>query len=169
MTLHSFKLKSDKNKMIREIFAQFNKILTKRVVSSRHLYEVPVKLTFESNDTTGKLKLPKISLYVTGETKDLSETGIAFVVSSIRVQENYLVGEERLLNAELDLPGGKLKMRIVGRRYEQLGDSVANGKFLIGAKIVQMTDENREFYHNFLINGNKALERKVLSFGVGQR
>ena len=154
--------------MIREFFAHFNKSLAKRVVCSRHSYQVPVKLTFEQTNKTGKLQMPRVPLYISGETKDLSQSGIAFVVSSIRLQENYLVGEDRILNAELDLPDGKISMQVVGRRYEQVGESASSGKFLIGAQIVRISDESKDFYEDFLRNGNKLAQAKVLKFGVDQ-
>ena len=81
--------------MIRKLLADFNKSISKRVVASRHKYEVPIKLSFETDRNTGRLQNPLESLFITGETKDLSQTGIAFVVSSIRLKENYLVGEGR--------------------------------------------------------------------------
>ncbi len=152
--------------MIRKFFAQFNKSIAKRVVSSRYCYEVPIKLMLEPSRATGRLQMPKVNLYITGETKDLSQSGIAFVVSSIRLQENYLVGEERILDAELDLPNGKISMKIIGRRYEQIGEHISTGKFLIGAKIFQISAENKEFYEDFLQNGNKIIKAKVLNFGV---
>lgn len=154
--------------MIREFFARVNKSLAKRVVCSRFSYAVPIKITFEQNNKTGKLSMPRVPLYINGETKDLSQSGIAFMVSSIRLQENYLVGEDRVLNAELDLPNGKISMKVVGRRYEQSDGTASSGKFIIGAKIVQISDENKEFYEDFLQNGNKIAQAKVLKFGVDQ-
>lgn len=152
--------------MIREFFVQLNKTLAKRVVSSRYSYQVPIKLTFEQTNKTGKLQMPRVPLYINGETKDLSQSGIAFIVSSIRLQENYLVGEERVLNAELDLPNGKISMKVVGRRYEQVDETASSGKFIIGAKIVQISDECKEFYEDFLRNGSQPAQAKVLNFGV---
>lgn len=154
--------------MIREFFANFNKSLTKRVVCSRFSYQVPIKLTIEQNNKTGKLQMPRVPLYINGETKDLSQSGIAFMVSSIRLQENYLVGEDRVLNAELDLPNGKISMKVIGRRYEQVDGNASSNKFIIGAKIVQISAECKEFYEDFLKNGNKLSQAKVLKFGVDQ-
>ncbi len=107
--------------MIRKLFTQFNKSLSKRIVPLRYDYEVPIKLTFESGKNAGKFQASLTNLYITGKTKDLSKSGIAFIVSSIRLKENYLVGENQTLNAELDLPNGKISMKIVGLRYEQIG------------------------------------------------
>jgi hypothetical protein len=85
-----------------------------------------------------------------GETKDLSRTGVAFLMSSIRLKEKYLVGQDRILNAELDLPSGKVRMQLLGKRYERVGKHISIEKFLIGAQIVKMTTDNREAYEQFL-------------------
>ncbi len=150
--------------MIRKLLADFNKSISKRVVASRHKYKVPIRLSFETDRNTGRSQNPLESLFITGETKDLSQTGIAFVVSSIRLKENYLVGEGRTLNAEFDLPSGKIKMQIVGQRYEQVGKHISTAHFLIGAKILRMTAENRELYQDFLRSGRK---RKAGSLKLG--
>jgi hypothetical protein len=102
-----------------------------------------------------------------GETKDLSQTGIACIVSSIRLKENYLVGENRVLNAELDLPNGKVMMQVVGKRYEQVGEHISTARYLIGAGIVQMTDDDREAYEQFLKLGSKMTKKAgELKFGI---
>jgi hypothetical protein len=92
-------------------------------------------------------------VFMSGETYDLSESGIAFVVSSIRVMENYLVGQDRILIAELDLPGGKIKMKVIGRRYEQVGVHLSTEKYLVGAEIIEIGSSDREAYDHFLKYG----------------
>lgn len=150
--------------MIRKLISKFNKSLTKRVVSVRHNYEVPIKIWLEPDRNTGKLQMPIQHLSISGETKDLSKTGIAFIVSAIRLREYYLVGEGRTLNAELDLPEGKIQFQIVGQRYEQVGQHLSESKFLIGATIIKISEHDREIYEHFLRNGKK---RKKESFALG--
>jgi len=155
--------------MLRKWIAKFNKSMAERVVSVRHNREVPIKLSFEPSGKTGKLSEPPQVLYITGETKDLSVSGIAFTVSSIRIKENYLVGEGRTLNAELDLPGGKVSMKIVGQRYEPVeSEHLSVGKYLVGASILQMTDENREVYEYFLRSGGVKGNTGSLKFGIDE-
>lgn len=101
---------------------------------------------------------------ILGETKDMSRSGIGFIVSAIRIRENYLVGQERVLNAEMDLPGGKVQMQIVGTRYEQVGQHISTARYLVGARITQMTKEDREVYEYFLRHGDK---RKKGSLALG--
>jgi hypothetical protein len=154
--------------MLRKWIAKFNKSRAERVVSVRHDREVPIKLSFELSGKTGKSVSPQI-LFITGETKDLSQSGIAFTISSIRIKENYLVGEGRILNAELDLPNGKVSMKIVGQRYEPIeNEHLSVGKYLVGASILQMTDENREVYEYFLRFGDAKGNTGSLKFGIDE-
>ena len=64
---------------------------------------------------------------IKAETRDLSSSGVAVIVPTIRLREKYLVGEERTIYAELDLPNGKIRVELVGARYEQ-----QIGRFLSG-------------------------------------
>ena len=150
--------------MIRKLVSKLNKSLTERVVSPRKKHEVPIKIWFEPERNTAKLTMPVENLVITGETKDMSRSGIGFIVGAIRIKENYLVGGNRVLNAELDLPSGKIQMQIVGMRYEEVGQHISASRFLVGAKITKMTDDAREAYEYFLRHGNK---RKKGSFALG--
>ena len=150
--------------MIRKLISRFNKSITERVVSPRKKYEVPIKIWFEPLKNTGKLTMTSENLVMMGETKDMSRSGIGFIVSAIRIRENYLVGGERILNAELDLPGGKVQMQLVGSRYEQVGQHISTARYLVGAKITQMSKEDREAYEYFLRHGDK---RKKGSLALG--
>jgi hypothetical protein len=152
--------------MLRKLIAKFNRSLTERVVASRHHYEVPIKIWIEPNRATGKLQKSVEHLMISGETKDLSKTGIAFIVPAIRLREYYLVGENRTLNAELDLPGGKIRMQIVGQRYEQVGQHLSESRFLIGAAIQRMTSAEREIYEEFLQYGKRRGKAKGFELGI---
>jgi hypothetical protein len=155
--------------MLRKWIAKFSKSRAKRVISVRHNREVPIKISFEPSGKTGKSNAPPQILFITGETKDLSQSGIGFTISSIRIKENYLVGEGRVLNAELDLPNGKVSMKIVGQRYVPIeNEHLSVGKYLVGASILQMTDENREVYENFLRFGDVKGNTGSLKLGVDQ-
>ena len=151
--------------MIRKLVSKFSKSITERVVSPRKSYEVPIKIWFESDRNTGRLKTPVESMFITGETRDLSRSGIAFIVPAIRIHENYLVGQDRALHAELDLPNGKVGMEIVGRRYEQVGQHISTARFLVGAQITQMSKEDREAYDYFMRYGDQR-KKGSLELGV---
>lgn len=152
--------------MIRKLISKFNKSITKRVVSVRHDYEVPIKVWIEPDRVTGRLQKSVEHLAISGETRDMSKTGIAFIVPAIRLREYYLVGENRTLNAELDLPDGKIHLQIVGQRYEQVGKHLSESRFLIGATIVRIGNQEREAYEEFLQLGKKRGKAKGFELGI---
>jgi hypothetical protein len=133
----------------------------------RYKHAVPIKLSFEPGGKTGKADEPPKYVFIAGETVDLSTSGIGFIVSAIRVKESYLVGEGRILNVELDLPSGKVSMKAIGRRYEQVGEHVSTARYLIGASIEEISDEDREAYNGFLRYGGKENVHR-LKFGIDQ-
>ena len=139
--------------MIRNLATKISRIFAERSHAVRVKCSVPLKVTFEPVKSTAKLPSSPMPVFMTGETYDLSGSGIAFVVSSIRVMENYLVGQERVLVAELDLPGGKIQMKVLGRRYEQVGVHLSTEKYLVGAEIIDISDADREAYEHFLKYG----------------
>jgi hypothetical protein len=139
--------------MIRELVAKLTGLVAERSHSARKKHNAPIKIVFEPTLATGKLHSPVEKLYISGETFDLSNTGVGFIVSAIRVRENYLVGQDRVLNAEIDLPNGKIKMKLVGRRYERVGMHLSAERYLIGAEIVKISPNDREAYEHFLKYG----------------
>lgn len=155
--------------MLRNLIAKFNRSMAERRASIRYPRAVSIKLSFAPSKNEERLDVPPPVCCVMGETKDLSSTGIAFVVSSIRLKENYLVGEGRRLDAELDLPNGKVSMKIVGQRYEPLDEHDSAARYLVGASIAEMTAENREAYDDFLRFGGKKGNTGSLRLGVDER
>ncbi len=143
--------------MIRKWIWNFKKSISERAAPKRYNLQIPIIISFEAGKNTGKKNSATANLSVRGETKDLSNSGVSFIVPSIRLKEYYLVGENRTLDAELGLPGGKIKMRIVGQRYEQLNDEHSStNSYVIGASIVEITDDMRKIYEDFLRSGGKT-------------
>jgi hypothetical protein len=152
--------------IIRKFFSTLNRTILRRIAPSRRAIKLPIKITVEPDRNTGKLSMKNESLSVRGETEDLSLTGLAFCVDSIRLREHYLVGEGRILNAEIDLPSGKVKMQIIGQRYEQIGEHLSITKYLIGATIANMTTEERRIYEEYLRLGNKVKNNTTPTLGL---
>ncbi len=150
--------------ILRNWAARFSKSLSRHSSSARLDLEVPIKLTFEPDRHTGSLSKSANNLTITGNTKDFSKTGIAFLVSSIRLNEFYLVGEGRTLNAEISFPNGLVRMRVEGQRYEQTGVHVSVTQYLVGASIVDMSTRDRGLYEEFL--SNKKEKGGLLKFEV---
>lgn len=135
---------------IRKLLNKVAVSISKRLSGRRIKFSVPIKITIYPEISTGSLRPIRFaSLSISGETYDLSKNGIAFIVSSIRLKEYYLVGEDRKLHAEIDLPNGKIKMELIGVRYEQIDIHDSASKYLVGARIVNMSNEDREAYEEF--------------------
>jgi hypothetical protein len=144
--------------MIRELVERFNKTITERRASVRRKFQVPVKVCFAAVSDPMKLNGPCDDSFITGETVDMSDSGIGFLVSSIRINEKYLVGQNRPLNVELILAGKKVRMRVMGVRYERVGVHLSTEHYLIGAAIEEMSQKDRAAYEHFLNNGKKLLQ-----------
>jgi hypothetical protein len=144
--------------MIRKLVSRLNRSVTKQIVAQRREFHLPIKISITPDRPTGRLSgAPPEALSIRGETKDLSKTGVAFIVSAIRIREYYLVGENRPLDAEIDLPDGtKIKMRLVGQRYEQINIHDSISEYFIGARITDMAEDDREIFEMFLKTGGKS-------------
>ena len=78
-----------------------------------------------------------------GHTLDVSTDGVALVVPAIRIGEQYLVGNERKLNLKLDLAGDPIELKVVPVRYESLEEDAADSGYVIGARITEISDNDR--------------------------
>lgn len=155
--------------VIRKFISKLNLTFVENRSARRYNLQVPIRITIEPDGETCcnvKLKTKRESLSISGETKDLSKSGIAFIVPSIRLREYYLVGENRTLQAEMDLPNGKIRMQIVGVRYEQIGIHDSTVDYLIGAKILSITPLEQEIYEEYLKYGNKVKTDKTQDFSL---
>ena len=145
--------------MLRELASRFSVSWIERRASVRKKFSLPVKVCFAPEKNPHNVTTTSCDDdYLSGETVDISETGIAFVVSSIRIREKYLVGQERLLTVELDLAGKKISMKVLGKRYERVGIHASTERYLVGAAIEEMSQDDRQKYEYFLRNGKKLLK-----------
>lgn len=85
-----------------------------------------------------------------GHTSDLSEDGLALIVPAITLDEHHLVGENRSLNVKLELPVGPVEMQVAPVRYESLEEHKSETGYLIGTKIVRMSDEDRAKFAEYV-------------------
>jgi c-di-GMP-binding flagellar brake protein YcgR len=85
-----------------------------------------------------------------GHTLNVSINGIALIVPSILLAEHHLIGENRKLNVKLELAQGTVEMKVVPIRYESLEEHETETGYLIGAKIVEMSEVDRERFTQFV-------------------
>ncbi len=153
--------------MLRKLISKFNRSLSESMVAPRRRHTAPCKIWFEPDINTERAREMARAACVLGETFDISRTGVAFIVPSIRVKEKYLVGHERVLNIEIDLPTGKICMTAMGRRYEKVGLHISTERFLIGAHILTLQGEDKENYEMFLRKGHRGTRQTASSLELG--
>lgn len=85
-----------------------------------------------------------------GHTLDLSANGMAIILSAITLGEHHLVGENRSLNVQLELPAGPVEMQVVPVRYERLEEDASETGYLMAAKIVGMSESDRARYADYV-------------------
>jgi hypothetical protein len=92
-----------------------------------------------------------------GHTLDLSATGLSLVIPKITLGEHHLVGENRSLNVKLELPEGSVEMQAMPIRYESLEEHETESGYLIGVKIVGMSDPDRKRFTEYVstLSGRK--------------
>ena len=142
--------------MLRKLISKFNSSLSESMVSSRRRHTAPVKIWFEPEINSERARELARAACVLGETFDISRSGISFIVPSIRVKEKYLVGHERTLHVEMELPTGKIHMQVMGKRYEKVGVHISSERFLVGAHILSLVGDDKETYETFLRRGHRS-------------
>jgi len=133
--------------------------LRRFIGNRRRSRRVRTRLTFTLSlsdpraNSNGARRLPKLD----GHTLDVSSTGIALVVPAIRIAEHYLAGADRKLYIKLELPTGPVEMKVATVRYESLEDSQDDTGYLIGARILEMSEADRASFNQHVA---KVLSRQ---------
>lgn len=152
--------------MLRKFLSKFSKYTIERKSPRRRPHHVPIKISFDPHYSRDVHSSAVDTAFITGETVDISVCGVGFSVPSIRIRENYLVGQDRALLAELELPNGKVKMTLVGKRYEKVGQHLSAERFIIGAEIVEIDENDRAILEHFVKYGDNRNKKHARQFGL---
>ena len=126
--------------------------LRRFIGNRRRCKRVRTRLTFTLSlsdsrvNTNGARRLPTLD----GHTSDVSFTGIALIVPAIRIGEHYLAGADRKLHIKLELPTGPVEMKVATVRYESLEDSRDESGYIIGARILEMSETDRASFDKYV-------------------
>ena len=135
-----------------ELPRRFVSSLRRFIGNRRHSKRVQTRLTFTLSisdprvNSNGSRRLPALN----GHTLDISRTGLALIVPAIRIGEHYLAGADRKLHVKLDLPTGPVEMKVATVRYESLEESRDETGYLIGARIAEMSDQDRASFDSYI-------------------
>lgn len=132
----------------RRIVSRLRRYIGNRRRTKRARVRLAFQLSLSDPRTAsnGARRLPSIE----GHTVDLSTTGVALIVPAIRIGEHYLVGGERSLYLSLELPDGPVELIVVPVRYESLEEDSDDTGYIIGARIADMTTQDRERFKEYV-------------------
>lgn len=85
-----------------------------------------------------------------GHTLDISNSGLALVLSVIRIGDRYLAGENPRLRIKLELPVGPVEIQATSVRYERLDEENSETGYLIGVSITEMSESDRARYDEYI-------------------
>ncbi len=134
--------------LARTIAARLREFIGNRRRAKRFRARLPfrVSLIDQQHDLNGSRRPASIS----GHTADVSTTGLGLIVPAIRIGEHYLVGENRRLRIELELPGGPVALQAISARYERLEEEGTENGYLIGVSIAEMDERDRDHYVEYV-------------------
>jgi hypothetical protein len=138
--------------LIRSIAGRLREFVGNRRRAPRYVTHLEVGLALNVSlpgaDAAKKETQP---LKLAGYTRDISASGLALIVPSIRVGGQYVTGENRRLRIMLKLPTGPIEIHATPVRYSPLDedDGVDTG-YLVGVQIVSMSDEDRARFTAYL-------------------
>ena len=78
-----------------------------------------------------------------GRTRNVSDTGLALIVPSLRLGTNKLDDANATLRLMLDLPTGTVELHVVPVRSHQLGENDKETGYFIGVAITHLGDDAR--------------------------
>jgi len=142
----------------RRIVSQLRRFIGNR----RRFKRVRAHLTFKLSlsdprvNSNGARRLPTLD----GHTFDVSTSGLALIVPAIRIGEHYLAGSDRRLYLKLELPSRAVEMKVATVRYESLDETHEETGYLIGARIIEMSDADRASFNTYV---NKLLSGSVVN------
>lgn len=132
--------------LVRSIANRLRVFLGNRRRARRYRAQLPATVALyearTGNTTPAASPLPTL----VGQTCDLSETGLALHVPAIRIGERYLTGADIQLLITIELPSGTIHLRAAPARYEQLEKEGEKATYLIGARIVELGDDERRSF-----------------------
>jgi hypothetical protein len=132
----------------RTVVARLRKFVGDRREVKRYRVRLAFSLSIAS--PAKNLKGSRRTVSMDGHTLDLSANGMALVVPAITLGEHHLIGENRSLNVQLELPSGPVEMQVVPVRYEQLEEHATETGYLIAVKIVGMLESDRLTYSKYV-------------------
>ena len=138
--------------LIRSIAGRLREFVGNRRVAPRYVthLEVGLALNVSLPGANAGAQANDPPFRLAGYTRDISASGLALIVPSIRVGGQYVTGENRRLRIMLKLPTGPIEIYATPVRYSPLDEDGVDTGYLVGVQIVSMSDEDRARFNAYL-------------------
>lgn len=134
--------------LIRSIAARLREFVGNNRRAPRREARLPISVV--PSDAKARVAGARTSSILQGHTRDVSATGLGFVVPAIHVGGCYLTGDNRKLQIALELPTEAIHISAAPVRYERLEDDDLERGYLIGAHITEMSEGDRSRFVEYL-------------------
>jgi hypothetical protein len=135
--------------LIRSFASRLRRLVRDRRHADRRQVRLGISLTIQNPKTREPLAGAGT---IEGYTRDISPNGLAVIVPAIRLGEHYLAGENRILLITVQIPDGSILIHASPVRYQKLDEEQPEEAthYLIGARIVAISDEDRSRLSEYL-------------------
>lgn len=133
---------------IRYLLGRLRGTVANRRRAPRYNARLSFSVSIVNEEAGGENTRPPQTLV--GRTSNLSETGLALIVPSLRLGTNRLNDGDSTLRLMLDLPTGTAEIHVVPVRSLQLGEEDTDSGHLIGVRITHLSDDARAHLTKFL-------------------
>jgi hypothetical protein len=134
--------------VIRILAARLRRFVADRRSAKRYAVRLPCTVGLAagrlSRNGTGR------DASLEGYTFDVSQTGLRLLMPAIHIDGHYLTGAGSTLLVLLELPDGPILVQAVAVRYDRLDEDTAQMSHLIGVRIKEMSDPDRERFVKYL-------------------
>ena len=137
--------------LIRSVVSRVRTYLKDRRQSPRLPVRLPLSISVLRKANSNGAN--QVSRTMKGHTRDVSLKGLAMLLPQVHLGGYHLAAEGRELHIRLELPNGPMAMTVLPRRYEMLDEPELGCNYLIGAKIVELSDQERKRLESFIKQG----------------
>ena len=138
--------------LIRVIANRLREFLGNRRRAPRYRIRLEAEMTLSTSLPGAKTSAERSGrqLKLAGYTRDISETGMAIIVPTIRIGGQYFTDSNRKLQIVLTLPTGLVELHGRPVRYAPLEEGAADTGYLIGLAIESMSDDDRARFKDYV-------------------
>jgi len=163
--------------MLTTLVKQVNESVSDLFLRRRHA-DLALSISIQPNKgeairnlETGELRLRESMPTLRVKSLSLSKNKISFAVPTIRFNDVNLAGEGRILEIEIELPNGKVKLEAIGEHYQRIGKRTSLAEYVVEATIIYINPLEETIYKNYLRHGEKseAAKGEKLIFGIPER